>query len=106
MSLKIIKSPNRHFGSAPKPGVHVVLPMKDDTHLDLVARFNKTNLIWKLEPLAGFAGNNYILSKTGEHLYPSDQAFLSILSEHYPEDLEFFLWHTEVFEGKYYGGKE
>ena len=102
MRLKVIKSPNRNFGPFPKSGVYVVLPMKDETYLDLVARFNCTNLVWKLEPLEGFAGNNYILSKTGEHLYPSDQNFLTILSENYPEDLEFFLWHTEVFERKYY----
>jgi hypothetical protein len=90
-------------------GIHVILPMVDPTHLDSIYRFLEGDLIWKIEP-NGLYGNNYMkrLSYAGDgvlrfdHLYPENDVFLSRLEEHHPQDLEFFIWHPEVFKGEYH----
>lgn len=112
--IKIFKRPSLTFAS-PKSlkdmenGIHVILPMADPTHLDSIYKFFEGDLIWKLEPNNSY-GNNYMkrLSDAGDgtpmfdHLYPENDEFLSRLEEHHPQDLEFFIWHPEVFKGEYH----
>ena len=111
--IKILKRPSLAFAS-PKSlkdmenGIHVILPMADPTHLDSVYRFLEGDLIWKLEPNGSY-GNNYMKIGNGipsipsfDHLYPENDVFLSRLEEHHPQDLEFFIWHPEVFKGEYH----
>jgi len=105
--MKIIELSHRRFNSNSEyeDAFYVILPMKDETYLDSIIRISGKNLYWKFEP-NGWDGNHYIKLPNLEHTYPANNKFLKCLSEIYPNDLEFFLWHPEVFEGKYYRGKE
>ena len=38
----------------------------------------------------------------GKDLYPDNNSFWQLVSDYYPEDLEFFIWHPEIMNGKYY----
>jgi hypothetical protein len=105
--MKIVELPNRRFNSdlEYEDAFYVILPMKDQTYLDSVIRISGKNLYWKVEP-NGISGNHYMKLPNLEHAYPSNDQFLKYISENYPNDLEFFLWHPEVFEGKYYRGSK
>jgi hypothetical protein len=105
--MKIIELPYRRFDSnlEYEDAFYVILPMEDETYLDSIIRISGKNLYWKFEP-NGDQGNHYMKLSNLEHTYPTNSNFVKYLSENYPNDLEFFIWHSEIFEGKYYGGKE
>lgn len=113
--MKIFEHLNRgifeHRNGMPKEiedGFHVILPMLDKGYLDSVFRISGGDLIWKLEP-DGSYGNNYMRGSpytrdnipSVAHLYPTNNEFLSELERNHPQDLEFFIWHPEVFEGRW-----
>ena len=104
--MKIIELPYRRFDSnlEYEDAFYVILPMEDETYLDSIIRISGKNLYWKFEP-NGDRGNHYMKLPNLEHTYPTNSNFLKHLSENYPNDLEFFIWHPEVFEGKYHRGK-
>ena len=108
--MKVIKIPNRSKPNMAEDGIYVILPMMDPTYLDCIIRWKASTetIIWKFE-LSADSGNphrnpygNHFISANGKNLYPDTKDFLSIVADHHPENLEFFIWHPEVFEGKYY----
>ncbi len=110
--MKVIKRKNRHFLNDDKEdGIHVVLPMLDETYPDSIFRLLDGVILWRFEPHDTYGiGDNFI--RVLEHSadgtpndwgeYPTKDEFLSMLEKHYPEDLEFFIWHPEVFNGEYH----
>jgi len=90
-------------------GIYVILPMKDETYLDCIIKWESSNekLCWKFEPSDlgspyNFPHGNHFINANGKDLYPDTKSFWQIVSDYYPEDLEFFIWHPEVLDGKYY----
>jgi hypothetical protein len=116
--MKVIKRENRRFLNDDKEdGIHVVLPMLDETYLDSIFRLLDGVILWRFEPHDTYGiGDNFIRALEhsadgtpndwGEYpawgLHPAKEGFLSMLEKHYPEDLEFFIWHPEVFNGEYH----
>jgi hypothetical protein len=114
--MKVIKRENRRFLNDDKEdGIHVVLPMLDpmldETYLDSIFRLLDGVILWRFEPHDTYGvSDNFI--RVVEHSadgtpndwgeYPTKDEFLSMLEKHYPEDLEFFIWHPEVFNGEYH----
>lgn len=82
--------------------IYVVLPSKDGTHLDSIFRTKKGNIVWKFFPYEGyytyeFAGNSRYQRRMNRR-----NDFLEYLQDKHPEDLEFFLWHPEIEENKWF----
>lgn len=110
--MKVIKRENRHFLNDDKEdAIHIILPMLDKTYLDSIFRLLDGVILWRFEPHDTY-GNADNFIRAVEHSAdgiindwgscPTRDNFLSILEEHHPEDLEFFIWHPEVFNGEYH----
>lgn len=84
-------------------GIYVVLPMQDPTYLDAIMSVKDKHLVWRYFPAISGFGDTIIITKTKEVCSKFTRVeFLTELRNYYPEDLEFFLWHPEVFEHKFY----
>jgi hypothetical protein len=102
--MNIIKRPNRSAGSFSEDGIYVILPMLDETYLDSIFRISDNTLCWKFELSNSSYGNHFIEVRDGTMgTTPSTKDFLREIESYYPEDLEFFIWHPELFEGSFYG---
>jgi hypothetical protein len=105
--MNVIIKPNRHnLSKFNEDGIFVILPMKDETFLDSIIKWESSNkkLCWKFELSEwGTPHGNHFVNGNGKDLYPETKQFLSFIADYYPEDLEFFIWHPEVFEGSFYG---
>lgn len=91
--------------------IHIIRPMLDRTYLDSIIRLLDGVVLWRFSPhdTYGISDNfiravEYTADGTSNEWgsYPTRDKFLSILEEYYPEDLEFFIWHPEVFNGEYH----
>lgn len=101
--MKVIKRPNRSTGSFNEDGIYVILSMLDETYLDSIFRILDNTLCWKFELSNSSCGNHFIEVQNGTmETTPDTKDFLREIESYYPEDLEFFIWHPEVFEGKYH----
>lgn len=102
--MKVIKRPNRSTGNFKEDGIYVILPMLDETYLDSIFRILDNTLCWKFELSDSSYGNHFIEVRNGSMgTTPDTKDFLREIESYYPEDLEFFIWHPEVFEGKFHG---
>ena len=103
MKIEVFKEPNRHFASFKKDGIYIILPMSDQTYLDSMIRILDGYFCWKFE-LSSFSFGNHCIDVPNSEIgiTPNTSDFLKEIESYYPQDLEFFIWHPEVFEGKYY----
>lgn len=108
--MKIIKRENRHF-SNDEDAIYIILPMFDKTYLDSVIRLLDGVILWRFEAKETYGiSDNFIRvversadgTRNDRGIYPTKEEFFSKLEEYYPEDLEFFIWHPEVFNGEYH----
>lgn len=73
-------------------------------NVSVIQRYYKEDILWKFFPKS----IQIVFDKNGRGCLPiyNDRClFLTVLTETHPDlpdDLEFFLWHPEVFEGKFY----
>ena len=109
--MKVIKTQDSTSSIGEEDAIHIILPMSDRTYLDSIIRLLDGVVLWRFAPHdSDGISHNFI--RAVEHSadgtindwgsYPTRDNFLSILEEYYPEDLEFFIWHPEVFNGEYH----
>lgn len=110
--MKVIKTQDSTSSiGEEEDAIHIILPMSDRTYLDSIIRLLDGVVLWRFAPHDTYGiSHNFI--RAVEHSadgtinnwgsYPTRDNFLSILEEYYPEDLEFFIWHPEVFNGEYH----
>jgi len=103
LCMKIIESPRiPSFHS--EEGIYVVLPMKDPTFLDCVVSIRNGMIAWRYIPNEiNRSGSNFVqMPDQTLYMFNSKEKFLRCLMKVYPEDFEFFLWHPEANDSKYY----
>lgn len=104
----IIEVPNQalllYRNSSYESYIYVVLPCKDETYLDSIFRTNKGVVAWKFYPYQD--GNRYyvseLLSSAKYEKMLDEKDFFEFIQKKFPEDLEFFLWHPEIRDGKWF----
>lgn len=109
--MKVFKRNNRFFSNDEENAIYVILPMLDETYLEAIIRLLDGVILWRFEVKEPYGiYDNFI--RAVEHSvdgttnewgsYHARDNFLSTLEKYYPEDLEFFIWHPEVFNGEYH----
>jgi len=111
--MKVIKTQDSVSSIGKEDAIHIILlmPMLDRTYIDSIIRLLDEVVLWRFAPHDTYGiSDNFI--RAVEHsadgatdlwgIYPTRDNFLSMLEKYYPEDLDFFIWHPEVFNGEYH----
>lgn len=100
--MKVFERPRFPEPRLSQDGIYVVLPMQDHTYLDAIMSVKDKHLVWRYFPAISGFGDTIIITKEREVCSKFTRAeFLNALRNSYPEDIEFFIWHPEVFERKW-----
>jgi len=101
--MKIIES-SRIPSFYSEEGIYVVLPMKDPSYMDCAVSIHNEMIAWRyVTSEMTRSGSNFVqMSDQTLYMFDSKEKFLRCLMKVYPKDFEFFLWHPEAHDSKYY----
>jgi len=109
--MKVIKTQASASSIGEEDAIYIILPMLDRTYLDSIIRLLDGGVVWRFAPHDTYEINHNFIRAVDHSadgtpndwgIYLTKEGFLSRLEKYYPEDLEFFIWHPEIFNGEYH----